>query len=181
MNEPTFDTEIDVVRRVHLGLADLVPELHLTQLKWIYNDGGRKAAGFKGTAGDCVCRAICIATGRPYSAVYSRLAHGMGTQPAGKRERRRGRSRSASKGITVKRTWFKAYMRELGFTWHPCMAIGQGCKVHLRTGELPKGRLIVSVSKHYTTMIDGILHDTHNPDRGGKRCVYGYWKLEARR
>ncbi len=37
------------------------------------------------------------------------------------------------------------------------------------------GRLIVSVSKHMTAVIDGVIHDTHNPSRDGTRCVYGYW------
>ena len=34
--------------------------------RWQYNDGGRSAAGFSGKTGDCVCRAIAIATGKPY-------------------------------------------------------------------------------------------------------------------
>src|SRR5262245_46562233 len=29
---------------------------------FVYDDGGRAAAGFKGKAGDCVCRAIALAT-----------------------------------------------------------------------------------------------------------------------
>ena len=28
------------------------------------------------------------------------------------------------------------------------MPIGSGCKVHLRAEELPKGRLVVALSKH---------------------------------
>jgi hypothetical protein len=68
-------------------------------------------------------------------------------------------------------------MVEWGFVWVPTMSIGSGCKVHLRADELPAGRLVVSVSNHYTTMIDGVINDTWNPDRGGDRCVYGYWKL----
>ena len=43
---------------------------------FIFNDGGRKAAGFKGKANDCVCRAISITTGLPYQEVYKRLADG---------------------------------------------------------------------------------------------------------
>jgi hypothetical protein len=39
------------------------------------------------------------------------------------------------------------------------------------------GRLIVSVSKHYTAVIDSVLYDTHDPTRGKSRCVYGYWKM----
>ena len=47
--------------------------------KFVYNDGGRKEAGRKGHAGDCVTRAICIATGLPYMEVYNRLAEGNAT------------------------------------------------------------------------------------------------------
>ena len=55
------------------------------------------------------------------------------------------------------------------------MAIGSGCTVHLRADELPPGRLIVGVSRHTTAVINGVVHDTHDPTRGGTRCVYGYW------
>jgi hypothetical protein len=136
------------------------------------NDGGRQAAGFKGTAGDCVARSIAIASGLPYSEVYAKLAQETGSQRAGKAGKR---SASARNGINVGRKWFKDYMASIGFVWVPTMGIGTGCKVHLNADELPKGRLIVSVSKHYTALIDGVINDLYNPDRGGKRCVYGYW------
>jgi hypothetical protein len=42
-------------------------------MKFVYNDGGRAAAGYKGNAGDCACRAIAIATGKPYQEVYNAL------------------------------------------------------------------------------------------------------------
>ena len=32
-------------------------------MRHVYNDGGRKACGYKGDAGDCVARAIAIASG----------------------------------------------------------------------------------------------------------------------
>jgi hypothetical protein len=67
--------------------------------------------------------------------------------------------------VSVKRLWFRRYMHELGFEWIATMKIGSGCKLHLADGELPMGRLIVSVSKHYTAVIDGVLHDTHDPRR----------------
>ena len=57
------------------------------------------------------------------------------------------------------------------------MGIGTGCKVHLRKDELPMGRIIVALSKHYAAVIDGVVHDTHDPSRSGTRCVYGYWRL----
>lgn len=38
-----------------------------------YDDGGRAAAGYKGKTGDCGCRAVAIATGKPYGDVYGAL------------------------------------------------------------------------------------------------------------
>ena len=42
-------------------------------MEYKFNDGGRKDAGFKGRAGDCVTRAIAIASGLPYKKVYNDL------------------------------------------------------------------------------------------------------------
>jgi hypothetical protein len=165
-------------------------------MRFIYDDGGRAAAGYQGSAGDCVCRAIAIAAEMPYEEIYQRLASGAGTE-------RKTCGKSARNGVRVQRKWFKEFMMTLGFVWTPCMKIGSGCQVHLTDGELPMGRLVVSVSKHYTAVIDGVIRDTHNPereihwiepDRGqelksgywrnpngichvSRRCVYGYWKL----
>ncbi|MBB5278679.1 hypothetical protein HNR26_004781 [Rhizobium rosettiformans] len=141
-----------------------------------HNDGGRAAAGYKGKTGDCVCRSIAIASGRPYQEVYDRLAKGTGEQRASSRTKKR--AASAANGINVGRKWFKDYMAELGFEWVSTMTIGTGCTIHLKADELPLGRLVVSVSKHYTAMIDGTINDTHDPSRGGTRCVYGYWKFK---
>lgn len=143
-------------------------------MRFEFNDGGRSAAGYKGFAGDCVCRSICIAAGLPYQQVYDRLTAGKASQRKGKDKSRKWHT-SARDGVYVKRKWFQEYMKQLGFLWVPTMAVGQGCKVHLREEELPKGRLVVAVSRHYTAVIDGVIHDNHNPDRDGQRCVYGYF------
>ena len=66
-------------------------------------------------------------------------------------------------------------MLELGFVWTATMQIGSGCNTHLKADELPSGRLVCSVSRHAVAVIDGVIHDTHDCSRGGKRCVYGYW------
>ena len=146
-------------------------------MKLTITDGGRRAAGFKSGMGDCVARSIAIASLVPYQEVYARLAAGNCLQRRGKRPSKGANLHSASHGINTNRKWFKDYMRELGFTWVPTMGIGTGCKVHLRKSELPAGRLVVAVSKHYTAVIDGVICDTHDPSRGGTRCVYGYWVL----
>lgn len=70
-------------------------------------------------------------------------------------------------------------MAELGFTWTPTMKIGQGAKVHLRREELPEGRLVVSLSRHYAAVIDRVVRDTYLDAREGRRCVYGYWTLKV--
>jgi hypothetical protein len=146
----------------------------------IFDDGGRMAAGFKGDTGDCVARAIAIIAELPYEKVYEDLAYINARTPKSKRRRASTIGKlTASKGIYVKAKIFRDYITRLGFVWTPTMFIGSGCKVHLRKGELPMGRLIVAVSRHYTAMIDGVVHDTHDPSRGGTRCVYGYWRREV--
>lgn len=136
------------------------------------NDGGREAAGYKGKAGDCATRAIAIATGKPYQEVYDALGESCRTRRL-IRQRRASARDGVSKGVSRK------YLSALGWKWTPTMSIGSGCRVHLKASELPAGRLIVKVSKHLVAVIDGVIHDTYDPSRGGTRCVYGYWQ-EAR-
>ena len=144
-------------------------------INFIYNDGGRSKY-FKGSAGDCVTRAIAIAADLPYKNVYDRLAEGHATQRRSKHDKGT-RSKSARDGISTTRKWFKDYMVELGFEWTPTMQIGSGCQVRLRSDELPKGRLVCNVSGHMVAVIDGVIQDTYDCSRQGTRCVYGYWKL----
>jgi hypothetical protein len=135
-----------------------------------YDDGGRAAAGYKGEAGDCVARAIAIATERPYQEVYD------GLNLYAKQERRSKRKRGRSSARTgVYKPTIRRYMEAAGWRRVPTMQIGSGCTVHLRPDELPPGRLVVSLSKHVTAVVDGVIHDTHDPSREGTRCVYGYW------
>jgi hypothetical protein len=145
----------------------------MTNSNFKYNDGGRAASGHKGLTGDCVCRAVAIAADLPYDEVYARLSEGNATQRKSKYSS--NGARSARNGIETTRKWFKDYMVELGFEWTPTMSIGSGCKVHLRSDELPAGRLICNVSKHLVAVIDGVVHDNHDCTRNGTRCVYGYW------
>ncbi len=139
-------------------------------MKLMFNDGGRTAAGFRGRAGDCVARAIAIATGKPYREVYDALNALATTERTGKRKKRKSSSRDGVFPQTYSR-----YLLSLGWRWTPTMSIGSGCRVHLRASELPGGSLIVRLSRHLTAVIEGELHDTHDCSRGGTRCVYGYF------
>jgi hypothetical protein len=139
-------------------------------MRFEYNDGGRKAAGYQGKTGDCVCRSIAIATKLPYAYVYMLLNEQAQQQRITKRQPKRGSARTG-----IYKTTIKQIMEMFGWRWTPTMAIGSGCTVHLRRDELPTGRLIVSVSKHIACVIDGVINDTHDCSRRGTRCVYGYW------
>ena len=135
-----------------------------------YDDGGRAAAGFRGDAGDCVTRAIAIATRQDYMSVYNAL----NALAKGERTGKRKRGVSSARNGVYKQTIHR-YLEGMGWAFTPTMGIGTGCKVHLRDGELPMGRLIVTVSKHECAVINGVIHDTSDPSRGGTRCVYGFW------
>lgn len=137
---------------------------------YTYDDGGRLSAGFKGTANDCVTRAIAIASQRPYKEVYNevnRIA----------RNERRKRNRSSARSGVHKVTTRKI-LKELGWVWTPTMGVGTGCKVHLIKSELPHGRVIVQLSQHVCAVVNGVVHDTHDPTREGTRCVYGFWEKD---
>jgi hypothetical protein len=40
--------------------------------------------------------------------------------------------------------------------------------------------LILNLSRHlsFVDTEKGVIYDTHNPDREGTRCVYGYWSKD---
>lgn len=163
-------------------------------MRWVYDDGGRKEAGYVGRAGDCTVRAIAIATGKPYQEVYDSLF------TLNRQKNRNPKRCSPRDGGTTRRT-IREYMASLGWRWVPCMGIGTGCTVHLHDGELPAGRLVVSLSRHMTAVINGVIHDTYDPQREAfcfepdngralkpgegrnqngifrvaRRCVYGYF------
>ena len=152
-------------------------------MRYQYDDGGRTVAGFTGVAGDCTVRALAIATQKPYREVYAAInAIAAEHERRGKRKRGISSARNGVYANTVRR-----YLDSIGWQWTPTMFIGSGCTVHLHDGELPTGRLIVSISKHLTCIIDGVIHDTYDPQREtliiengvqriAHRCVYGYWQ-----
>ena len=146
-------------------------------MKFVYDDGGRSKYYKAGEVGDCVCRAISIATGRDYKEVHDLINEFAKSERRSTNRYGRVRGKSSARNGVRKATTRKV-LESLGFVWTPTMQIGQGCKVHLREDELPAGTIIVSVSHHLTCVIDGVIHDTYDPTRDGERCVYGYYRKE---
>lgn len=129
-------------------------------MKVRYDDGGRSKYFTASKVGDCVTRAIAIATQRDYKEVYNTITKIVGYTP------RNG----------VKKADTKKLMAHFGGVWHPTMTVGSGCTTHLEDGEIPMhGRIICKCSKHVVAVIDGVIHDTYDASRNGKRCIYGYW------
>jgi hypothetical protein len=127
---------------------------------FVEDDGGRAQAGYKaGNVGDCVVRAIAIATRGDYKTIYKALSR---------------KGSSARNGVLPE--IYDTYLKENGWEWVSCMK-DKHKRVHLNDYELPlRGRLILRLSKHVTAWIDGKLYDNYDCSRGGKRMVYGYYR-----
>ena len=127
-----------------------------------HDDGGRRAAGYRGRTGDCIVRAIAICTGQDYRAIYLTMAEQMkrnGYTASGnayatsERNRRAPRRRGQ---LNAKRV--QNHVLELhGFR-----------KVRLPAGARPTfteahrryGDCIVGTTKHMAAIVDGALRDT---------------------
>lgn len=140
-------------------------------MELVYSSGGREKYYRVIKVGDCVTRAIANATGKDYKEVYD-LVNSYASI-----EKTKNSKRSSARDGVSKETVYRV-LSDMGWRWIPTMFIGRGCQVHLNEKELPKGTLIVSVSKHLTCVKNGKLYDTYDCSRNGQRCVYGYWMKE---
>lgn len=137
----------------------------MSNVNFVYNDGGRSKYFDAVGVGDCVTRAISIASGLDYLDVYTYLST---------LNKKRTGKKSARNGVFKKD--YHNYILNLGFEWVACSGIGTGCTMHLHKDELPSsGTLILRLSKHLAAYVDGKLLDTYDCSRDGTRCVYGYY------
>ena len=132
-----------------------------------YDDGGRAAAGYRGRARDCAARAIAIATRRPYEEIYRALIREAACDARGTRL---NHPRTGLRKTTVQR-----FLSRLGWRWVEAPPAPHRRAISLRFEELPAGRLIVALSTHVCAVIDGVIYDTYDCSRGGRRRPYGYW------
>jgi hypothetical protein len=122
-----------------------------------YNDGGRKAAGFKGLTGDCGARAMAIALGLDYKAVYKELAQANADN---------GRAKSARNGIN--KNIYSEVLKRYGWVWCSAPKFA-GRKA--RCSDLT-GTVIAQQAGHYVAVIDGVSNDSWDSTH---KMVYGYW------
>ena len=127
-----------------------------------FNDGGRKAAGFKGIAGDCGARAMAIALGLDYKQTYKELAQANADN---------GRAKSARNG--VKKDIYSEVLKRYGWVWMKAPTF-TGRKA--RCSDMPAGVVIAKQAHHFVAVIDGVANDSW--DSTG-RMVYGYWAQKS--
>lgn len=135
-------------------------------LPYEYDDGGRSKYFRASNVGDCVCRAIAIASGRDYKEIYNLLYRAMGDSPRG--------------GVMTSGVRFKRFMREQGFIWVSLCQVGSSQSAHFYKGEIPSvGRLVCSAHRHEVAVVNGVVRDTWDSrynSWGEPRRIYGYWK-----
>lgn len=130
-------------------------------MEFIWNDGGRAASGYVGLAGDCVVRAIAIASGAVYRDVYKELG------AASEKSPRDGIRADIASDYLAQRDWQR---------W-------EGYDRPFVVDHMPKGVLIVHLaipgerSQHFCTLIDRVVHDTWNPAEDNDYVVKSYWTL----
>jgi len=129
---------------------------------FIETDGGRSHY-FKGKAGDCAARAMAIALQLNYKQCYDELAKAHSAK-TGKKTARNG----------IYKDDFDAVLKRHGWVWHPAPKfIGRKA----RYSDMPNGRIIARMARHFTAVIDGVVHDTWDCR---DKMVYGYWMAAAR-
>ncbi len=128
--------------------------------KYVNNDGGRSAAGFKGNARDCVLRSICIALKLDYKTTYKRMTTDSGKAP------RNGCGRGVS--------W--PFLQGKGWVFHSTF----NCHTDNMEDHIPRGRVILTMPGHYAACINHIIHDNWDSrtkagnGRTAKK-INGYW------
>jgi hypothetical protein len=172
-----LESEVEELKREN---DDLRRQLEVfkspVRCEFVEDDGGRAAAGYGESSGDCVARAITIATGKPYAEVFEALkaAHDRYVKrlhPGGDAAIAEERRRTEPVHNGCSETVYGRYLRSLG--WQYTRIRERLC---LRAGALSSGRLIVALDHHLVALIDGVIRDTYDSGGARKRPVKGYWR-----
>ncbi|MFN9508016.1 MAG: DUF2786 domain-containing protein [Planctomycetota bacterium] len=131
--------------------------------KFLWDDGGRAKSGFVGLTGDCVTRAIAIATGLAYRDVYQTLMERHGSSP------RNG----------VPQSVYGPYLAEL--RWEECSVSKPFLPVE--RFDFSEGFHVVLMQdaygrkSHLAAVIDSSLHDTWDPrDDDNTYLINKFWR-----
>lgn len=140
-------------------------------MQFIYNDGGRSNYFKASNVGDCVCRALCNTTGVDYKVMYNLI------NKIAKLEKVSNCSKARD---GVYRDSWKKILKALGAQEIKVQEFGSSIKCHLCDEDLidyQRGKYILSLSHHLSSLINGKIVDTYDCSRDGDRQVYKMYKM----
>lgn len=136
------------------------------RFQWLYDDGGREAAGRRGRVGDCVCRAIAIATEQPYEQIYKTL------NELCKPFRETPRSRTPSCQFGMPGKVYQPFLEGQGWCFHKLPDYAQ-----FNASNVPQeGVSIISLYGHIATVKHGVIRDTFDCSYKGIARIYGFYR-----
>ena len=153
-------------------------------MKYTFNDGGR-SEHYKGKTGDCVTRAISIATKMPYDVVYNALFDIARNWKGNSKKAIRIRATASPRKSTNRNVSVKFLNDVLGL-----VEVREKHKIN--DTLFYKGTYIVKVRRHFIAIIDGVINDTWDsrkttgrftPDEFDNpmpqwKTVTRYWKIK---
>lgn len=148
--------------------------LSVRNLPWQCHDGGRKAAGYKGTTRDCVVRAIAIVTGEPYKSVYKEL-HALAKANPMWGQRRDPKKCSPRYGVYEKHS--SAFLASRGWKWVPVDDLVPNAGDDDTFPDLGK-YAIINIPQHFMAIVDGVVLDQWSPSGWRRPQVLGAWVKE---
>lgn len=121
---------------------------------WVATDGGRKAAGFDGDAGDCGVRAVAVVTDLSYRDAHSRFNY----------------DEESDEGLA--NMSIGEFLRELGWSSIPLQ--GKGMNVREAAQEFGNGLIIAKMLNygHFVGIRDSKYHDTWNSGELRAECIH---------
>ena len=154
-------------------------------IDYIQEDGGRADAGFRGSTGDCVVRAIAIASGEEYQVVYDTMAahmrkHGyVATGNAYQQKPKAGKTKKRPRSaLNIQHD----VLRFFGFEK---VKLPQGARPTYTEAHRRYGNCIVSTTKHMAALVDGALRDLFDgrtyeyENMAGERKAMSVWVRRA--
>jgi len=126
-------------------------------MKYIQTDGGRANAGYKGSTGDCVIRAIAVATSKDYKDVYNDIfeSQKLYAETHNNKTSRGINKYGASPRRGVFKPVFRKYLEDMGWKYV------SGNRT-LDCDDFKNGTFICSVRKHMTVVKEGTLYDSYD-------------------
>jgi hypothetical protein len=126
---------------------------------YVFNDGGKVAAGFKGSE-DCATRALAIALELDYKDARAILM----------KHSKMGRLGSGAISRGVYKEDLDSALRSLGWKWVSVKKIA-GRKA--KYTDIDSTRFIARMAKHFVAVVNGNILDTFD---SSDKMVYGYWE-----